>query len=909
VDVNHFRSTSVPLNATKLSNLSLLFEGLSRETDEKIKLLTILLSKELRVSKGLGTSSIASRLLNDFDCPDRGNPFDNIIGLPGRTILDQPTGSKSLASVLVATTPTDNRFVLPFEEKYIQDAEGRKEYVPGTAYFLDSVLNNVSLESITADAYTRYATQFSNKVEGTKQAFDDLFGLREANNPLFAEKIFSKILRQFHYSTSGLTTDNDVNDVDQAIIGAILKSANTDRELKSLLLQFVVLVLGSDSTAASQRAFYEKITTGEIKTLADLSDLTPSEDHPATTVMATQTPVVLSYMAAEIAQKIASRLVHLYTPAEGLALVNSATTTDNAYYDLLQQNIIEVLTRSVFDLSTASVNLLKSLVQTLSDLYFIAGPGSFLPDNSSRTRHNFVSSTTLCFIVLEIFTSLAEKYFFADFGLPISGYDLRLILQKQKQSSIRSVYLTVSDSNNASAQPVVAGLQQSLYTIKTSLRNDALFIQNSLKVFDSINNRLTQSRSQIANFVTTNGSLLNSLITPANVSNEAQITLASYEKNRFSSKLRMLRESNHYSPFVDNFSSIDSSNQQALKLWLSQPLFREKTASKPVKLFSVGLPNGFNANLQQKVTTNQLTTTSFNDNASSVVKILIYKRMFDYPDIVFKPQQYLFDTKVFTETIGASSTLSQLVESSFKFADYSNLGNIKTGNASDIFSQGKYSFLSEAEKADIAKNHISCELLNFYVQILTGLDLCESTFLVAEPEITSDRDFQNRVGVFAKTFIQNFSTQTSIVEMVRSSNPQIASLADLLDQNSLTRDSLRGRANTAGSVQLPADLLEFLQLFTTKSFLVSHQNISKRWLTQKLFDRVFTVVVDTDDFEIDHQLTISTQSGRVAFGKHDFQDQLIRIADTRFKLKPKESSEMRFEDYFTTLELVAPGVF
>ena len=965
VNVKTFRSELVPFNAANPIKFASLMDALPRDPDEKIKFLTLLLSKELRVSKGLGTPAIASRLATQFDCGNTGDPFNNIIGFPGATIFDIPEGAKSFSSVFIANTPDNNRFILPFEAKYIDDPVSHRQFVPGPSYFVDSLTNNVSALGIGNSPLINYINAFSNKFNAVQQSYNDLLGLNVDRNLLFANDMFSRLLLGFYSSTSGLTTDTPAMDLDQVVIATIFKTANTDRELKLLLLQFFILILGCDDSVSPQRSLYDHMAANEISILGNLTAVPTRPGFPAGTSMADLRSTALVSLANELSGKIEDRLFALfgipsYQDNLGLAsllprtnsqpdngsVIGTSRSIENIQNELLgirgfniaRGNVRDILSRSIFDGSDSSTNIFRSMVHYISDLTSSAGDACYLTDGTFRTRFNFISTSNLCLIVLELFTSFAGKYFLADFNPSTYQNILRLTLQTVRQTRMRNVYWSVGEIENstfnntiqASQRPtgnIVVNfnestvgatlesnplpiLQQSLNLVKNAIQDENQFIKNILYVFQSINTRLVQTRDQILNFFNSNNVFLQAIFNSNVINSEAQVRLAAYLYDQFNQRLTQNRASSHYSPFLDNFSGLSTGVQSTLKALLQQSTYREKDTNSAIKLFTVGIPNGFSKNLHQRIDLGDVNYYSFTEQASTLVKVNLYKRSLDYPDLAFKPKEYIFDLALFVKNIPVTTgDFSTFVYDNVLFSDFSLLGDVKSGTARTLLRSGKYSFLTEAQKNSLANNHLQNDVLNFYTQILTGIDMSESTFLTADPPVEVDAQFQRNLQQFVKTFIQNFSTQTLTTNILRTHNEEIARLLSQLDANSLTENSLRVQPGPQGTVEITPELLEFLQLFTGKSFLSGHKITSQRWLTPKLFDRVFTFSADVDEFEIDHALTTTTQSGRQLFGRNDFQQKLVTLPSGSYIMKRKRSNEIRFDDYFVAVELMAPGSF
>jgi len=56
-------------------------------------------------------------------------------------------------------------------------------------------------------------------------------------------------------------------------------------------------------------------------------------------------------------------------------------------------------------------------------------------------------------------------------------------------------------------------------------------------------------------------------------------------------------------------------------------------------------------------------------------------------------------------------------------------------------------------------------------------------------------------------------------------------------------------------------------------------------------------------------LTTSSQSGRQLFARTDFLQKIVNLSNGTYIMKRKRSNEVRFDDYFVAVELMAPGSF
>jgi hypothetical protein len=124
-------------------------------------------------------------------------------------------------------------------------------------------------------------------------------------------------------------------------------------------------------------------------------------------------------------------------------------------------------------------------------------------------------------------------------------------------------------------------------------------------------------------------------------------------------------------------------------------------------------------------------------------------------------------------------------------------------------------------------------------------------------------------------------------------NPALRPLPDLSIEDMLT----------SSAVDQPTK--DTLKLLTFGNVAFKPENALAQLLTPKMFERVFTIPLNVDDFEIDYEVTTAPESGREFFEKDFFQNKLDPLAPQgTYRLKPRTVRDVVFEDYFVTIELV-----
>ena len=241
--------------------------------EDKIKLLIVVLSKELRVSKGLTKSDVRQTLKDYYQAQNvDGVPFDNIIGAPGNDIFSSPLGVNSLSSLL--QVKDGDILILPWEQKVIDDTQ--TTYVPGTKYFIDTILDGTTGTFNTQPVKT-YAASYSEKLFNAKKLIEGLFEFsNQTGFGLSPFAVYSQYLASVRSGAKLLSEDTITSShKNQLILLAILQLAAKNKDLKYLVFQYLLLNGIATFPRRSDQKFFQRISD-EIKVLQNL----PGVDIP-----------------------------------------------------------------------------------------------------------------------------------------------------------------------------------------------------------------------------------------------------------------------------------------------------------------------------------------------------------------------------------------------------------------------------------------------------------------------------------------------------------------------------------------------------------------------------------------------------------------------------------------------------
>lgn len=434
------------------------------------------------------------------------------------------------------------------------------------------------------------------------------------------------------------------------------------------------------------------------------------------------------------------------------------------------------------------------------------------------------------------------------------------------------------------------------------------------------------------------------------------------------------------------------------------------------QILTVGLPLGFVEKFNQLIDTEGSSAKPFNAKQNDIVKIKVYKTDMRHPEVIFKPQEFLFEmsrfpvrvasahlklkpTATFEDVVNAVATRDLLQD------PHTNGDTIYYGDTSDanINSDGykprsaqvrqalsgdDYEFLDDEEKRDILTNTVLSYMLELYIKVMTDLNVHDYKFHMrpqdAQRRITEElvqdivrtsltdaigsnegaqlagriasrsggrtsralRRRTKRSGVLlqrGRLFGRN-NWSSQITRSGVAGSGRIEGVAkgkttrrDKLRRNSQTRllqpDTINDLLSRMSSQQMPRVLTELRsinQLANAYSPLTDPDAAARTYFSPRRYDRVFNIMVDPDDFEIDVDKTLATPYGKSVMEelirdgevedlrfrrfRHSRHRRLLRLWKTHwiqrgswrpiYKQKPRDKGEgdVIFEKWFVTVE-------
>lgn len=626
-----------------------------------------------------------------------------------------------------------------------------------------------------------------------------------------------------------------------------------------------------------------------------------------------------------------------------------------------QTNNINVRLEPTVGSAISTGTLINLIVQILNDVDSTAkksikstnsnqNPNDYFLDNEQAiTKFNHVGSHFFIMAIIEVVINLVSKLNFVS----ISGINNRnpsilseLVIKFDKDGSQVAQSLTQRRKgvfpNSANLSPESQQrnwvLGPELRQIDKSFDNEAILIRNIVESLLGVSDSLNKNLDDLKRFIDNNKQRLLSLSSEnssEDISNFdfsqvvlAQNLLAEQKQARQAiiSEIRTnedIDSTKNATPFVDD-SMILPDVKNALLSLLKQENFLSNRSSN-AQILSIGLPAGFIESLRERLGTylvgqNPAELEKRSGLQNDIIRINVYMQDLLFEDIVFKPQTFTFEVDRFlsgrsfkgiTSNTTFDDAISQIVITKSVGKD-GNIVELKGTN--DIKIDESYGFMSPNEIDEMIKNHTISYLLNVYIKILSGVDFSEDSFLLNENLAARKMDDETRtlfIDLINK-HVSQFAERAVTLEDIKAENEDVKILLNRLNENDTTEDvsgeilNVFSNVSDSANVEISNDLVTFLDTFSKNSILFGAAFRRQRLVSPKMFERIFHVLIDPDDFEIDEQETNSTASGNSLFNSKLFQQSFIRNAGLGERISNQSeviNSSGRFQGFSSKLKI------
>ena len=155
----------------------------------------------------------------------------------------------------------DGTILLPFENQYIDDIENTKSFIPGSVYFVDSIVKPINelplapgftqtITSFKTQSYKKFANDFIAQNDETREIVSSLFDQFSNKTSVdINNKILNSITKTLNFLNSNTITDtNSDEDKTNLFWANVFKKASKDKRLRFRLFQLLIMDL-SNSTS------------------------------------------------------------------------------------------------------------------------------------------------------------------------------------------------------------------------------------------------------------------------------------------------------------------------------------------------------------------------------------------------------------------------------------------------------------------------------------------------------------------------------------------------------------------------------------------------------------------------------------------------------------------------------------
>lgn len=918
------RYSKLTISLQKLQDLSktfdvdslskLVVDAFSRITSElptnlldRVSLLSTLISKEYRTSAGIANPDFRKRFATyGFDIDSSQNVIDQLVGdIPDQiTDILNPQPAGALTNLLQIID--GNVAILPFEQKYIDSSNGT--YTPGSVYLADSILDD-STSKFSVSRLQKYL----DAIGITTTALVDVMNSLKLINPagfsaiganrsdVFFVRTLAEILRS-SFSNGDLSAGILVGTQNEVLIAAMSLAA-IDEKLRSLLF---ILFTADQIQPLPSGTDLGKIIESSVLTASIINKIS---DRVFELMDAHKSAPSATYSGFE-RSPIASGI----TAAIETGAISIAGDIDRSSRDIGDEEFRSSLSGDQFV-------KMKTFFNNISADF--AKNSCF--DISDKTRFSHVNAEVLKLIVFQFVIDITSRFTFAKFSTTTTS-GLRITNDNVRVANFRTLVdkLVVAPDMQQALQLTIAeeadAYDPQLRIIGRKLNDEELAVKKAyLSIFSTVSAVKNKASEIISLFSNTTGKYsrifdeISSVVSPKLISiiDAAQIRLAVHQSQEILFHSDIATKTGKPVQFLDG-AIVENDVIFALTAMCGEKMFQQAQAEN-MRILSVGLPTGFSKQLQERVN-----SADTKDNAHLITKqkdiviINVYKKDLEFPDLVFKPQKFMFELSRFVSPVVSFD--ETLVKEDPSYGNFTSvLENVKTfdltpddknsidnsgqkGKASDIYTNSEYDFLNLDQKNSIVRNHVVSLLLEQYVRLLSGVTLNEQAFLINSGEDITlstlpDEDIlkqiiDNHVKNVAK--LDNFDSTTDSIDALGLPDEIVNKLIHDMKHLSALAFSRTTLANPSGEI--------------------------KRALTPKLFERIFNLPVDPDDFVIDVKKTTTTSFGNMSLNRLILASEVVEIMtptlavgvspEVSYKLseKNRKRGTVTLEQYFVTIE-------
>lgn len=345
------------------------------------------------------------------------------------------------------------------------------------------------------------------------------------------------------------------------------------------------------------------------------------------------------------------------------------------------------------------------------------------------------------------------------------------------------------------------------------------------------------------------------------------------------------------------------------KYFQSNEFLSQKGYNK--KIISVGIPPKMNRKLR---TTSVNAGDLISDFKRGIVRLRIFKVDRLHPSVVFLPKTFLFDMNRFPTRILNNWNYETFLTEEFNLLSIPNKIVVNNGlvltsrDYNSSFPKDYYgSFLSESQKLEIYANHSISFLCEEYLRWFTDCRFDETrynNFSKLKSTLANMEDQFQRYSSNVKrsTTSQSSASQLSSTVEAIFTDPTSGTDFKVPVYKPKNENSINKKSEEQKNFSIPFN--ETLKsYFLNESFFSDPLLYKKKISYPKKFDRVFSVIIDPDDFYVDESVTSKeTLDSLKELGVLTGGDDGTSRSSQPYKNKDSGQNDVTLDEYFVTAE-------
>ena len=470
-----------------------------------------------------------------------------------------------------------------------------------------------------------------------------------------------------------------------------------------------------------------------------------------------------------------------------------------------------------------------------------------------------------------------------------------------------------------------------------AFENDLDFIRKSLAVIQAIGTNLETSAAQMKSFFDMNDSssdikktLISLSTTPKGRRILSTITPQQLALYRYlSNQLSAPSSTSSYLP--ERFMKSEQASN-AVDVVLRDAAFGGVQANN-IRVLAAGIPNGMISALMNPPYVMGSKESSETGAQENLVKINVYKRDLEFGDIIFKPRSFIFDTSLFIMSNAFSDinttrdNFSTVAATKTRYTQVLPDGIQNSVTGQDLIEEERYGSIGGTTAATMLSNHLVDWAMKEYYRTNFGVDIHEANFTGDETtnELLIDPDGLSAL-MLAETDESTLTWITTgdvpiadLTGHVSLENSNYVQVADINDAKQFLVPSVSNVISSGEELEeelelpeLSAEQLDNFRMLC-KSTLFGPGVMKRNIMSPRMFDRVFMLPIDPDDFAIDIEATLETELGKEKYTSKTLKTITTVVQNAEgideVRLLPKNMGEnySAFNEFFVTVETVSTG--